>query len=163
MEHSRGSAVYGASRWSSGAVQNRRILRNSETPSLAAYVGIRTRRGVASVRIYILISPYTFIIIIRIIINRILTPRYSRSPSRPTTNLLADACRTPHGIATDPLKFPNLVTGFDRNPTHAARAALYTRYTPCDWLRNQIKLYNEANTCRNYSENLRKNVLCSMR
>ncbi|XP_011863986.1 PREDICTED: tektin-3-like [Vollenhovia emeryi] len=84
-------------------------------------------------------------------------------PAQPITNLLVDACRTSHGLATEPLKFPNLVTGFDRNPSHAARAALYTRYTPCDWVQNQIKLYNEAYASRNYSEKLRKNTVCALR
>ncbi|XP_077273140.1 tektin-3 isoform X2 [Temnothorax americanus] len=84
-------------------------------------------------------------------------------PAQPVTNLLVDACRTSNGLATEPLKFPNLVTGFDRNPSHAARAALYTRYTPCDWVQDQIKLYNEANANRSYSEKLRKSTACSVR
>ncbi|XP_024882211.1 tektin-3-like [Temnothorax curvispinosus] len=84
-------------------------------------------------------------------------------PAQPVTNLLVDACRTSHGLATEPLKFPNLVTGFDRNPSHAARAALYTRYTPCDWVQDQIKLYNEANANRSYSEKLRKSTACCVR
>ncbi|KYN04709.1 PREDICTED: tektin-3-like [Cyphomyrmex costatus] len=84
-------------------------------------------------------------------------------PAQPITNLLVDAYRTSRGLAIEPLKFPNLVTGFDRNPSHAARAALYTRYTPCDWIHNEIKLYNEANTNRCYSEKLRKNNACLMR
>ncbi|KYN33211.1 Tektin-3 [Trachymyrmex septentrionalis] len=83
--------------------------------------------------------------------------------AQPITNLLVDACRTTCGLATEPLKFPNLVTGFDRNPTHAARAALYTRYTPCDWMQNEIKLYNESNANRYYSEKMRKNNACLMR
>ncbi|XP_018060020.1 PREDICTED: tektin-3-like [Atta colombica] len=84
-------------------------------------------------------------------------------PAQPITNLLVDACRTSHGLAAESLKFPNLVTGFDRNPSHAARAALYTRYTPCDWLQNEIKLYNEANANRYYSEKLCKNNADLMR
>ncbi|KOB71459.1 Uncharacterized protein OBRU01_13705 [Operophtera brumata] len=43
----------------------------------------------------------------------------------------------------EPLRFPNLVTGFDRSPEHAARAALYTRYTQYEWNQNSIKNYNE--------------------
>jgi len=74
-----------------------------------------------------------------------------------------DAYRTSHGLAAESLKFPNLVTGFDRNPSHAARAALYTRYTPCDWLQNEIKLYNEANANRYYSRKLCKNNADLMR
>lgn len=39
-------------------------------------------------------------------------------------------------MSTEPLIFPNLVTGFERNPQHAARAALYTRYTNDEWSLN---------------------------
>jgi len=31
------------------------------------------------------------------------------------------------GCPTEPLKFPNLVTGFNVNAAHASRTALYTR------------------------------------
>lgn len=78
----------------------------------------------------------------------------------PITNLLVDARRIPYGMKTEPLKFPNLITGFDRNPLHAARAALYTRYTPCEWSQNQIRLYNEANDNERYSETLRTDAVC---
>lgn len=67
-----------------------------------------------------------------------------------------DADRIPHGMTMKPLKFPNLITGFDRNPLHAARAALCMRYTPYDWKQNQIRLYNEADANRCSSEKLRK-------
>lgn len=76
--------------------------------------------------------------------------------AQPVTNLMMDADRIPHGMTTKPLKFPNLVTGFDRNPLHAARAALCMRYTPYDWKQNQIRLYNEADANRCSSEKLRK-------
>lgn len=66
-----------------------------------------------------------------------------------------DPCYTPQGMATEPLKFPNLVTGFERNPSHAARAALYTRYTPSEWHQNQIRLQNEVNANRHYSDQLK--------
>ncbi|XP_012537613.1 tektin-3 [Monomorium pharaonis] len=82
---------------------------------------------------------------------------------QPITNMLMDACRTSYGLTTVPLKFPNLVTGFDRNPSHAARAALYMRYTRGDWTQNQVELYNEASASRNYSENLRKKTTCLIR
>ncbi|KAL6262599.1 hypothetical protein P5V15_005393 [Pogonomyrmex californicus] len=84
-------------------------------------------------------------------------------PAQPITNLLIDACRTSYGLEMKPLKFPNLVTGFDRNPSHAAYTALHTRYTPCDWIKNQVKLYDEASANRNYSEKLRKNAACLLR
>lgn len=63
----------------------------------------------------------------------------------------------------EPLKFPNLITGFDRNPSHAAKTALYTRYTPYEWVENQIKLYNEADSNRQYSSKLRKDTEQLMR
>ncbi|KAK0183080.1 hypothetical protein PV327_001152 [Microctonus hyperodae] len=76
-------------------------------------------------------------------------------PSQTLTNELCDPCYTPSGMATHPLKFPNLVTGFHRNPGHAARTALYTRYTPCEWHDNQIHLQNEVDATRHYSDELR--------
>ncbi|XP_034239549.1 tektin-3-like isoform X2 [Thrips palmi] len=76
-------------------------------------------------------------------------------PSLPVTNALVDPCYTPCGMATEPLRFPNLVTGNARNPQHAARAALYTRYTPFEWANSSLNQYNEADTNRNFSERLR--------
>ncbi|XP_076166184.1 tektin-3 [Ptiloglossa arizonensis] len=87
----------------------------------------------------------------------------SSLPAQPVTNLLSDTCYMPNGMATAPLRFPNLVTGFDRNPAHAARAALYTRYGPYEWVQNQLRLYNESNSNRNYSENLRQDSIRMMR
>ncbi|CAH1367699.1 hypothetical protein MTP99_008975 [Tenebrio molitor] len=84
-------------------------------------------------------------------------------PSQPVTNALIDPCYTPYGMATEPLKFPNLVTGFERNPAHAARAALYTRYTPIEWTQNNLHNYGEADTNRNYSERLRGEFIRVMR
>lgn len=66
-------------------------------------------------------------------------------------------------MATKPLRFPNLVTGFERNPGHAARAALYTRYTPYEWIQNQIRFYNEADSNRHFSEKLRSDTVQLMR
>lgn len=82
---------------------------------------------------------------------------------QPITNALLDTCYTPIGMATEPLKFPNLVTGFDRNPGHAARAALYTRYTPYEWMQNNISHYNEADSNRNFSERARADACRVMR
>ncbi|XP_066581991.1 tektin-3-like [Prorops nasuta] len=90
--------------------------------------------------------------------------QYSLSrPSIPVTNQVADACFVPNGMITEPLRFPNLVTGFERNPSHAARAALSMRYTNEDWKQNQILLYNEADSNRNYSESLRANTAALLR
>lgn len=66
-------------------------------------------------------------------------------------------------MATEPLKFPNLVTGFERNPAHAARAALYTRYTNLEWTQANLSAYNEADTNRNYAERLRCDAVRTMR
>ena len=52
------------------------------------------------------------------------------------------------GMANHPLTFPNLVNSFDRNPQHAARAALYTRYTPSEWQHSNISAYTEADINR---------------
>lgn len=84
-------------------------------------------------------------------------------PNQHATNSLIDPCYTPYGMATEPLKFPNLVTGFERNPAHAARAALYTRYTPLEWTQSNLKNFNEADTNRNYSERLRGDFIRVMR
>ncbi|XP_066601180.1 tektin-3-like [Prorops nasuta] len=58
-----------------------------------------------------------------------------------------------------PLKFPNLVTGLHKNPAHAFQTALYTRYTPSEWIQKQIKYYNEADSNRHYSERLRNDTV----
>lgn len=62
-------------------------------------------------------------------------------------------------MVTEPLRFPNLVTGFERNPPHAARTALYSRYTPFEWTQSNINYYNESDTNRNYSERLRNDAV----
>lgn len=84
-------------------------------------------------------------------------------PSQHSTNAIIDPCYTPYGMATEPLKFPNLVTGFERNPAHAARAALYTRYTTSTWVQGNLYNYNEADTNRHYSERLRHDFVRVMR
>ncbi|CAH0546023.1 unnamed protein product [Brassicogethes aeneus] len=84
-------------------------------------------------------------------------------PKQPVTNAMIDPCYTPYGMATEPLRYPNLVTGFERNPAHAARAALYTRYTPIEWTQGNLRHYNEADTNRNYSERLRGDFIRVMR
>lgn len=82
---------------------------------------------------------------------------------QPVTNALLDTCFTPNGMATEPVRFPNLVTGFDRNPANAARAALYTRYTPYEWMQNNISHFNEADANRNFSEKARADACRVMR
>ncbi|XP_063988747.1 tektin-3 isoform X2 [Diachasmimorpha longicaudata] len=82
---------------------------------------------------------------------------------QPMTNKFVDPCYAPQGMATKPLKFPNLVTGFERNPGHAARAALFTRYTPCEWSQNQVHLGNEVTANRFYSNELRNSAVRIMR
>ncbi|XP_055915240.1 tektin-3 isoform X2 [Eupeodes corollae] len=82
---------------------------------------------------------------------------------QPITNQLVKPCFTPAGMSTEPLTFPNLVTGFERNPQHAARAALYTRYTPGEWTNNCLAKYAESNANRNQSERLRNEAIRIMR
>lgn len=67
------------------------------------------------------------------------------------------------GMSTEPLKFPNLVTGFQRNPVHASQSALHTRYTPNEWFQKQIKFYNEADAHTFYSERMRNDAVKIMR
>lgn len=62
-----------------------------------------------------------------------------------------------------PLTFPNLVNGFERNPQHAARTALYTRYTPSEWHGSNIHAYSDAEANRNQSERLRNDAVRLMR
>lgn len=61
-------------------------------------------------------------------------------------------------MSTRPLKFPNLIMGYQRNPVHASQAALYTRYTPHEWFQKQVKYYNEADSQRHYSERMRNDA-----
>lgn len=83
--------------------------------------------------------------------------------SQPVTNALVDSTCCPSGMATEPLRFPNLVTGTERNPAHAARAALYTRFTPYEWTQNSLNHYNESDTNRNFAERLRSDAVRVMR
>lgn len=69
-------------------------------------------------------------------------------PEQPVTNQLVKPCFAPAGMTTEPMTFPNLVTGFLRNPQHAARAALYTRYTNSEWVNNNLSKYSESNINR---------------
>lgn len=61
------------------------------------------------------------------------------------------------------MQFPNLVNGFDRNPEHAARSALYTRYTPAEWHTSCMTLYGESDVNRQHSERLRNDAVRLMR
>ncbi|KAL5278295.1 TEKT3 family protein [Megaselia abdita] len=63
------------------------------------------------------------------------------------------------GSPSEGITFPNLVTGFERNPQHAARAALYTRYTPGEWVENCLSKFSESNVNRNISERLRNEAV----
>lgn len=68
---------------------------------------------------------------------------------QPVTNQFVNPCFTPNGsMSTEPLRFPNLVTGFDRNPQHAARSALYTRYTIDEWNNACLSSYTESDKNR---------------
>lgn len=67
---------------------------------------------------------------------------------QPVTNQLVKPCFSPSGMTTEPMNFPNLVTGFERNPQHAARAALFTRYTNNEWVNSNLTKYAESNINR---------------
>lgn len=69
----------------------------------------------------------------------------------------------PIDLSREPLQFPNLVTGFDRNPEHATRSALYTRYTPAEWHKSCMTSYSESDTNRHLSERLRNDAIHLMR
>ncbi|KAJ8925245.1 hypothetical protein NQ315_001432 [Exocentrus adspersus] len=84
-------------------------------------------------------------------------------PGQVPTSAMMDPCYIPYGMATEPLKFPNLVTGLERNAAHAARAALYTRYTPLEWAKTNLERYEEADINKNYSERLRDQFDKAMR
>ncbi|XP_020805235.1 tektin-3 [Drosophila serrata] len=84
-------------------------------------------------------------------------------PEQPVTNQLTKQCFLPKGMKTDGMIFPNLVIGFDRNPQHAARAALYTRYTSNEWYNNNMTKYAESNMNRNLSERMRNDAVRLMR
>lgn len=57
-------------------------------------------------------------------------------------------------MSTEPLRYPNLVTGFERNPQHAARTALHTRYTHHEWKNASESLNREADSNLKQSEKL---------
>ncbi|KOC64343.1 Tektin-3, partial [Habropoda laboriosa] len=57
------------------------------------------------------------------------------------------------------LKFPNLVTGYERNPVYTSGITLHTRYTPNEWFQKQVEYYNEADSCRHFSERIRNDAL----
>lgn len=83
--------------------------------------------------------------------------------SQALTNEYINPCFAPAGMSTEPLRFPNLVTGFERNPQHAARAALYTRYTTAEWLNAFASSQAEANSNRTDAERLRADVVGLLR
>lgn len=84
-------------------------------------------------------------------------------PNTSITNQFVSPCFIPTGMSTEPINFPNLVTGFDRNPQHAARAALYTRYTSGEWLNYTKGSYSEAENGRKFSESMRADAVHLLR
>ncbi|XP_034949807.1 tektin-3-like [Chelonus insularis] len=80
-------------------------------------------------------------------------------PSQTITNQLVDPCYVPPGMITKPLEFPNLVTGFNKHPSHAARVALYTRHTPDEWKQKDVQFRNEINSSCNHSNQLRESAI----
>ncbi|KAL7288148.1 hypothetical protein TKK_0017810 [Trichogramma kaykai] len=67
-------------------------------------------------------------------------------------------------MTTQPLKFPNLVTGLPKNPPYSSQtSALCSRFTPNEWFQKQVKFYNEADSNRYYSERMRSDAVKLMR
>lgn len=56
-----------------------------------------------------------------------------------------------------------MVNGFERHPEHAARSALYTRYTPSEWHKSCITSYAQSDVNRHHSERLRNDAVRLMR
>lgn len=67
------------------------------------------------------------------------------------------------GQTTEALQFPNLINGFDRNPEHASRSALYTRFTPSEWHKSCMSAYTESDFNRQHSEHIRNDAIRLMR
>ncbi|XP_076398028.1 tektin-3 isoform X2 [Megachile rotundata] len=57
------------------------------------------------------------------------------------------------------LKFPNLSTKYEHGPGYTSKNTLYSRYTPNEWFQRQVKYYNEADSCRHFSEKIRNDAL----
>lgn len=74
-------------------------------------------------------------------------------PEQLVSNELVNPCYVSSGMSTEPIRYPNLVTGFERNPQHAARTALNTRYTPTEWKNANAALSCEADCNLKQSEN----------
>ncbi|KAJ6645418.1 Tektin-3 [Pseudolycoriella hygida] len=75
-------------------------------------------------------------------------------PEQLVTNELIAPAYIPSGMSTEPLRYPNLVTGFERNPQHAARTALNTRYTQNEWKSANGALNDEADSSCKQSQRL---------
>ncbi|KAG4069720.1 hypothetical protein HA402_002299 [Bradysia odoriphaga] len=75
-------------------------------------------------------------------------------PEQLVTNELVDPCYVSSGMTTEPLRYPNLVTGFERNPQHAAKTALNTRYTQSEWKNANRALNDEADSNLKQANNL---------
>jgi len=50
-----------------------------------------------------------------------------------------------------------------RNPQHASRAALYTRFTPSEWSQHCISTYSNSDSSRNQAERMRSEAVRVMR
>lgn len=69
-------------------------------------------------------------------------------PGLTVANFKMSPCFIPKGMSTEPIHYPNFVTGFERNPQHAARTAINVRYTEKDWIHGCSALYTEAKNTR---------------
>lgn len=59
----------------------------------------------------------------------------------------------------DSLKFPDLSTRYEHGLGYTSKNVPYTRYTPNEWFQRQVKYYNEADSCRHFSERIRNDAL----
>ncbi|XP_037920428.1 tektin-3-like isoform X1 [Hermetia illucens] len=82
---------------------------------------------------------------------------------QPIHHQMVNVHYNPSNMSSEPLKFPNLVTGYDTNPQHAARTALYTRFTPGEWSNHCLDMYSESNENRNNAERLRAEAVRTIR
>lgn len=88
-----------------------------------------------------------------------LTPSMDQNMS----NLLVNPKCVPNSLTMEPLVLPDLVTAFAKNPIQTSRNALYTRFTPSEWINHCITTYAEADVNRNQSERLRSEAVRMMR
>ncbi|KAJ8974176.1 hypothetical protein NQ317_004853 [Molorchus minor] len=91
------------------------------------------------------------------------TPCMEQVAGPPMPARLGQYYQTPRPHPWRPTLGYETIEAIPLNPAHAARAALYTRYTPLEWTQGNLRNYNESDTTRNYSERLRNDFVRVMR